>query len=144
MNARLDTLTSWNADWRGLRVAVLGLSMTGFSVADTLAELGARVLVVTEDAAEEYARLVPVIGAELWTGSLATVPEELGAFEPEVIVASPGFPPHHPVVAWARESGIPLWGDLELAWRVRDKVVRADGTPAEKPRLAPFLSGKNP
>jgi UDP-N-acetylmuramoylalanine--D-glutamate ligase len=24
-----------------------------------------------------------------------------------------------------------VWGDVELAWRLRDKVVRADGTPAE-------------
>ena len=36
---RLATLTSWNSDWSDLRVAVLGLSMTGFSVADTLTEL---------------------------------------------------------------------------------------------------------
>lgn len=68
---RLAGLTSWNADWSGLRVAVLGLSMTGFSVADTLAELGADVLVLSESADEEYARLLPVIGATLELGSLA-------------------------------------------------------------------------
>ncbi|QGU27191.1 UDP-N-acetylmuramoyl-L-alanine--D-glutamate ligase [Microbacterium oryzae] len=129
-HARLDTLTSWHADWKGLRVAVLGLSMTGFSVADTLAELGADVLVVTESAAEEYAQLLPVIGVRMWEGSLSAVPEELVAFAPDVVVASPGFPPSHPVVRWAQESGIALWGDIELAWRVRDKVVRPDGTPA--------------
>ena len=131
MNVRLDTLTSWNADWRGLRVAVLGLSVTGFSVADTLAELGARVLVVTETAAEEYARLLPVIGADLWTGPLDEVPADLAAFAPDVIVASPGFAPHHPVIRWAQDAGIALWGDVELAWRVRDKVVRPDGRPAD-------------
>ena len=38
---RLDALTSWHSDWSGLRVAVLGLGMTGFAAADTLAELGA-------------------------------------------------------------------------------------------------------
>jgi UDP-N-acetylmuramoylalanine--D-glutamate ligase len=128
---RLRTLTSWNADWKGLRVAVLGLSVTGFSVADTLAELGADVLVVTEQADEEYARLLPVIGARLWAGSLDAVPEELIAFAPEVVVASPGFSPRHPVISWTRENGIALWGDVELAWRVRDKVLRADGTPAD-------------
>lgn len=128
---RLSTLTSWNADWRGLRVAVLGLSVTGFSVADTLVELGAEVLVVTEQADEEYARLLPVIGARLWTGPLDSVPAELAEFGPEVVVASPGFAPRHPLIAWARDSGIPLWGDVELAWRVRDKVVRADGSPAD-------------
>ncbi|MCX6502276.1 MAG: UDP-N-acetylmuramoyl-L-alanine--D-glutamate ligase [Microbacterium sp.] len=128
---RLDPLTSWHADWRGLRVAVLGLGVTGFSVADTLAELGADVLVVTERAEEEYARLLPVIGVALHTGPLDTVPAELRAHDPEVIIASPGFAPTHPVIAWATEAGVPLWGDIELAWRVRDKVLRADGTPAD-------------
>lgn len=128
---RLDPLTSWHADWRGLRVAVLGLGVTGFSVADTLAELGADVLVVTERAEEEYARLLPVIGVALHTGPLDTVPGELRAHDPEVIIASPGFAPTHPVIAWATEAGVPLWGDIELAWRVRDKVLRADGTPAD-------------
>lgn len=128
---RLDSLTSWHADWKGLRVAVLGLSVTGFSVADTLAELGADVLVVTETADEEYARLLPVIGARLWTGALDAVPSELVDFSPNVVIASPGFAPRHPVVRWTLEHDIALWGDVELAWRVRDKVVRADGTPAD-------------
>ncbi|MFL0566761.1 UDP-N-acetylmuramoyl-L-alanine--D-glutamate ligase [Microbacterium sp. 179-I 1D1 NHS] len=131
MTADLDRLTSWHADWSGLRVAVLGLSMTGFSVADTLAELGSDVLVVTETASEEYARLLPVIGARLWEGALESVPDELIAHRPDVVIASPGFPPHHAVVAWAREAGVAVWGDIELAWRVRDKVLRPDGTPAE-------------
>ncbi|MFJ6652684.1 UDP-N-acetylmuramoyl-L-alanine--D-glutamate ligase [Microbacterium sp. NPDC091313] len=128
---RLETLTSWYADWRGLKVAVLGLSVTGFSVADTLAELGADVLVVSERADEQYERLLPVIGVKLWTGSLTTVPAELAEFAPDVVVASPGFSPQHPLVRWTLEQQIALWGDIELAWRVRDKVTRADGSPAE-------------
>ncbi|MEV7621075.1 UDP-N-acetylmuramoyl-L-alanine--D-glutamate ligase [Microbacterium sp. NPDC089321] len=131
MSARLDTLTSWHSDWSGLRVAVLGLSMTGFSAADTLTELGAEVLVLSEGASDEYARLVPVIGARLELGPLTDVPDALREFAPEVVIASPGFPPSHPLIQWTRESGIALWGDVELAWRVRDKVVRADGEPAE-------------
>ncbi|WP_419956873.1 UDP-N-acetylmuramoyl-L-alanine--D-glutamate ligase [Microbacterium candidum] len=130
-SSRLEALHSWNADWTGLRVAVLGLSVTGFSVADTLAELGADVLVVTESADEEYARLLPVIGARLHTGPMDAVPDELVAFAPEVVIASPGFAPTHPVIAWTRGEGIALWGDVELAWRVRDKVVRPDGRPAD-------------
>jgi UDP-N-acetylmuramoylalanine--D-glutamate ligase len=131
MSGRLDGLTSWNADWRGLRVAVLGLSVTGFSVADTLAELGADVLVVTERGDEEYERLLPVIGVRLWTGALDAVPDELTAFAPEVVIASPGFAPSHPVIRWCLDAGTALWGDVELAWRVRDKVVRPDGRPAD-------------
>jgi UDP-N-acetylmuramoylalanine--D-glutamate ligase len=109
--------------------------VTGFSVADTLAELGADVLVLSEQAAEEYSALLPVIGAKLWTGPLTTamntVPQVLVDFAPEVVVASPGFAPQHPLVEWTLGNQIALWGDVELAWRVRDKVVRADGTPAD-------------
>ena len=129
--SRLASLTSWHADWSGLRVAVLGLSMTGFSVADTLTELGSDVLVLSESADEEYAKLLPVIGARLELGSLSEVPQALVDFAPEVVIASPGFSPSHPVIRWAQESGIAIWGDVELAWRVRDKVVRDDGTPAD-------------
>lgn len=127
----LDHLTSWYSDWKGLRVAVLGLSSTGFSVADTLAELGSDVRVFTESSSEEYARLLPVIGVELVEKSLQEVPADLIDFAPEVVIASPGFAPHHPVIQWVQEQGIALWGDIELAWRVRDKVTRADGSPAD-------------
>ncbi|MAL05778.1 MAG: UDP-N-acetylmuramoyl-L-alanine--D-glutamate ligase [Microbacterium sp.] len=129
--SRLDTLTSWHADWSGVRVAVLGLSVTGFSVADTVAELGAEVLVLTENADEEYATLLPVIGAALHLGPLDALPAALTDFAPDVVIASPGFSPRHPVIEAVRDAGFALWGDVELAWRVRDKVLRADGTPAE-------------
>jgi len=131
MSAPLAELTSWHADWRGLRVVVLGLAQTGFSVADTLTELGADVLVATESAAEEYARLLPVIGAELHVGPLDVVPDAVRDFGPDVIVASPGFAPGHPLIQWAVGESIALWGDIELAWRVRDKVTRTDGSPAD-------------
>ncbi len=139
MTRDLDALTSWHADWRGLKVAVLGLSVTGFSVADTLAELGAEVLVLSENAAEEYERLVPLIGARLWIGDLGAVPAELVAFAPEVVIASPGFSPSHPVIEWTRAQDIALWGDVELAWRVRDKVPGPSGVPAEWV----FITGTN-
>jgi len=139
MSAPLDELTSWHADWKGLKVAVLGLASTGFSVADTLAELGADVLVVSETATDDHQRLVPVIGARLHLGPLDAAPDELVAFAPDVVVASPGFPPAHPVIRWAQEEGIALWGDIELAWRVRDKVVREDGSAADWV----FITGTN-
>ena len=39
-------LVSWDSDWAGLRVVVTGIGVSGFSAADTLIELGARVVVV--------------------------------------------------------------------------------------------------
>jgi len=131
VSARLDGLTSWNAGWDGLRVLVLGLDSAGFSVVDTLAELGSDVLVVDEAAPDDLARLVPVIGARLETGPLDTVPDAVKDFAPEVVIATDAFAPAHPVLEWASHSGAAVWSDVELAWRVRDKVSRETGEPAE-------------
>lgn len=114
-------LTGWHAEWSGLRVAVLGLGVTGFSVADTLAELGAEILVLANRADEETADLLGVIGVPL---ALQRLDEAFDAFAPELVVVSPGFAPHHPLVARANSRGIPVWGDVELAWRLRDKTAR--------------------
>lgn len=122
--SRLDDLTSWHADWRGLRVAVFGLGVTGFAVADTLAELGAEVLVVGGPGDEERRRLLQVIGAEFAEQpDQSAVPARLRGFGAELVITSPGYPPHHALHVWARESGLPVWGDIELAWRLRDKVI---------------------
>ena len=126
----LSLLTSWRSDWSGLRVAVLGLGVTGFSVADTLVELGAEVLVVARDATAEHRELLNVIGATFVEADVA-VPAALEGFEAELLVVSPGYPPQHPLLAWAQEQDLEIWGDIELAWRLRDKVVRPNGTPAD-------------
>lgn len=123
---RLDGLTSWHADWRGLRVAVLGLGVTGFAVADTLAELGADVTVFARDRDDDRARILDVIGVRLVVHPLDEVPADLAETPPELVVVSPGFRPDHPVLRWAADAGVPVWGDIELAWRVRDKVKAAE------------------
>ncbi len=35
-----------------------------------------------------------------------------------LVVTSPGFPPTAPVLAAAADAGVPIWGDVELAWRL--------------------------
>jgi UDP-N-acetylmuramoylalanine--D-glutamate ligase len=128
---RPASLTSWHADWSGLRVAVLGLGVTGFAAADTLVELGCRVLVVAARSSEQHRELLGVIGADYLEAPDADVPDDLAAFDPELVVVSPGYHPDHPQLLWADERGIPVWGDIELAWRLRDKVVRPSGEPAQ-------------
>lgn len=120
--ADLDGLTSWNADWRGLRVAVFGLGVTGFAVADTLVELGVDTLVVAAKADPRRADLLGVIGARLVIETDPdAVPQELVDLAPDVVVVSPGYRIDHALVSWAQGTGIPIWGDIELAWRLRDR-----------------------
>lgn len=120
--SRLDSLASWHADWTGLKVAVLGAGVTGFAAADTLVELGADVRVFATSADDDRAVILDVLGVDLILDAMKTVPDALVEFAPEVIVTSPGIRPDHPVHVWANETGVPIWGDIELAWRVRDKV----------------------
>ncbi|WP_394252603.1 UDP-N-acetylmuramoyl-L-alanine--D-glutamate ligase [Arthrobacter pityocampae] len=126
---RLAGLTSWDADWAGLKVVVAGLGASGFSAADTLIELGAVVVVV--DAGETpgnaaKADTLRIVGARevlLGAGHASSLPLVDGA-QPDLVVTSPGWPPTQPLLAEAAAAGIPIWGDVELAWRVRIREGR--------------------
>lgn len=123
---RVDALTSWHHDWSSLDVVVLGLGVAGFSAADTLVELGARVTVLTDRADPDRADLLEVIGARLVVADLTAHGAALVAdSDPALVIVSPGFSPAHPAVDAATRLGIPLWGDVELAWRVRDRTGHA-------------------
>lgn len=128
-NARLDELTTWDAPWRGLRVVVTGIGLSGFSAADTLIELGARVVVVDAKDSEENrakADTLRIVGAaDVLLGAAHAEALPLVEGEPaELVVTSPGFSPFHPLMVSAADAGIPVWGDVELAWRVRIREGR--------------------
>jgi len=130
---RLTSLDSWYSEgWKGLNVAVLGLGATGFSVADTLVELGSAVTVYAPDGPADTIELLDVIGATFVRTPLDSVPAALETQAADVVVVSPGLPPHNPSVQWSVANST-VWGDIELAWRVRDKVVRG-------PVAAPWLT----
>ena len=111
---------SWHGPWSGLRAVVVGLGKSGFSVADTLVELGVQTAVVGKAAKPELADLVEVIGSKFHASESPEVLSELG-FRPDFAVVSPGFSPRHPLVAELEKEGILVIGDIELAWRLRDK-----------------------
>lgn len=127
--ARLSTLNSWDSDWSGLRVVVTGIGKTGFSIADTLVELGARVVVVAaadDQNAQQAAETLRIVGAaEVLLGEAVSqlLPEVEGQ-RAELVVTSPGLRPSHPLLSEAQSHGIPVWGDIELAWRLRERAGR--------------------
>ncbi len=120
----LDDLTHRDAGWSGLRVLVAGLGVSGFAAADTLAERGARVLavdgadLVEGSRAWERARILDVLEVDVRTGAAATtrLPEDR---EIDLVVTSPGWRPDQPLLVAAAARGIPVWGEVELAWRMR-------------------------
>ena len=106
MTDMLDALSA------GARVLVAGAGVTGRSVLAALAALDVRAE-LTDDNAAALASLaeqgVTVIEADVATARVADY---------AVVVTSPGLPPNSPVAAAAARAGIPVWGDVELAWRL--------------------------
>ena len=120
---RLDALTHGAADWAGLSVLVAGLGRSGFAAADALLERGARVVVVDEvTSAATTARreILTVLGADVRLGHehVSGLPHVLGN-RPDLVVTSPGWRPDQPLLVAAGAAGVPVWGEVELAWRLR-------------------------
>jgi UDP-N-acetylmuramoylalanine--D-glutamate ligase len=115
----LRNLTHRDCDWSGLRILVTGLGVSGFAAADALADRGAIVTVVSADATSaigERARILEILDVDVRLGPehLLDVPEGT-----ELVVTSPGFRPDHRLLLAAAAAGIPIWGEVELAWRMR-------------------------
>ncbi len=106
--------------WEGVRAVVIGIGVSGFAAADNLVHVGATVAVLAESATEEQrerAALLEMLGAEvrIGTGATSTLPEQV-----HLVVTSPGVMPTASVLTAAAARGLPVWGEVELAWRLRD------------------------
>jgi UDP-N-acetylmuramoylalanine--D-glutamate ligase len=104
--------------WPQARVVVAGLGTSGFAAADGLMDLGAHVLVLDDaDTAgnREKATVLEMLDVEVRLGPGATtqLPDDV-----DLVVTSPGWRPSAPLLAQAALRGIPVWGEVELAWRM--------------------------
>ncbi|MGX1514475.1 UDP-N-acetylmuramoylalanine--D-glutamate ligase [Streptomyces collinus] len=105
------------SEFTGKHVTVAGLGVSGVPAAKVLHGLGARVTVVN-DGADERARAqaaeLESLGVTVRLGDGDTLPEGT-----ELIVTAPGWKPTKPLFTAAGQAGVPVWGDVELAWRLR-------------------------
>lgn len=128
-------------DWQGKRVTVAGLGVSGIPAAKVLHGLGAAVTVVN-DGDDERARAqaadLEALGITVRLGDGATLPEGT-----ELVVTTPGWKPDKPLFMAAAEAGVPVWGDVELAWRLRGPDA-APGWPSRAPTARPRPSRCSP
>ena len=104
--------------WQQVRVVVAGLGTSGFAAADGLLDLGANVTVLDDSDSQgnrEKAALLEHLDAtvRLGAGATATLPEGT-----DLVVTSPGWRPSAPLLRQAALRGVPVWGEVELAWRM--------------------------
>lgn len=100
----------------GKRVLVVGLGVSGFSVARTLAALDAKVRVTESGSGptiEDRAQLLRAAGIEVETGG-----HRLVGLDSDLVVVSPGVLPDAPIIGAAASEGIELIGEVELAFRL--------------------------
>jgi UDP-N-acetylmuramoylalanine--D-glutamate ligase len=112
----------------GKQVLVVGLARTGIATALFCAARGARVTATEERPESQIADCAAKLRA-------AGVTLELGGHksrtfvEQDLIVPSPGVPPTMPALAAARAIGVPVWSEIELAWRfLRGHLVCITGS----------------
>lgn len=112
-----------DSDWSGLEATVAGLGIAGYSCADALMQLGARVTVIDDadgDKQRERAEILQMLGVQVHLGAASRLPEQC-----DVLVVSPGLRPNSTVIQQALAKRLPVWGELELAWRLRSPTSAA-------------------
>jgi UDP-N-acetylmuramoylalanine--D-glutamate ligase len=113
-------------DPTGRTVLVCGVRFAGESAARALLARGARVLLADR---HRTTAVDPLLAAGAsFVGDPDSVPPGV-----DLVVTSPGLRPDHPLLREAAAMGIPVWGEVELAWQLRD--------PAGAPWLA--VTGTN-
>lgn len=117
MSDAVDALAR-ESDWTTVSVTVLGLGVAGYSCADALMQLGAHVTVIDGSSGaklQERARILTSLGVAVELDYAGGLPDGT-----DLLVVSPGPRPSHPVIVEALQAQVPVWGELELAWRLRD------------------------
>ena len=115
-------------DLRNQRVLVVGLGKSGVASAFFLAERGARVAVSDAKSQEQLREEIPLLldhGISVETGQHG----ERTFRDQDLIVVSPGVPFDVPQLVHARERGIPVIGEVELAARfLKGHIIAITGS----------------
>ena len=116
-------------DLQGKRVLVFGTGKSGIGAADLLEQTGTHVILfdgnenIDKDAV--LGKLAHGEKAEIYAGEL---PKEVEAGL-DLVVLSPGVPTDIPVVQKFYDMGLPVWGEVELAYRTgKGRVLAITGT----------------
>ena len=119
------------------RVTVAGAARSGLAAAELLARRGARVTVSDMRADARDAEPLKLLGVRLELGGHQTQ-TFTGA---DLVVLSPGVPQEQPAVVAARDHGVPVIGEIELAYRwLQGRVIAITGTKGKSTTTA--LTGK--
>ncbi len=109
----------------GQHVVVIGAARSGVAAAELLLARGARVTVSDARPAFDEADRLRTAGVELDLGGHS----DDVLTDADLVVLSPGVPAGLPALERLRRGGVPVIGEVELAWRwLRGRVIAITGT----------------
>jgi UDP-N-acetylmuramoylalanine--D-glutamate ligase len=114
-------------DYRPEKVSVLGAARSGLAAAKFLREKDVSVFISDACPPEKLEKTLVAAGC-------AGLAHEAGGhtarvLDADVIVLSPGVPSDLPILDRAREAGIPVWSEIELAYRfTKGKYLAVTGS----------------
>ena len=121
-------------------VVVMGAGKSGISAAGLLHNVGAKVFVYDENKDLDEAAFIAKLGFSDVTVLKGEMPSDVRA-NASLLVMSPGIPVDTEFVESFRSLGIPVWGEIELAYRYgKGRLVAITGTNGKTTTTA--LTGK--
>lgn len=113
----------------GKRVLVFGAGRSGIAAAKLLQKLDAAVVLYEENKNADTASLKDKLDTgRNFKAYFGNFPDQ-GLDRIDLMILSPGISAGHPFVMSVKKKGIPVWGELELAFRnSRGKVIAITGT----------------
>lgn len=117
-------------DFTNKNILVFGSGVSGIGAADLLSEIGAcPILYDGNTAVEKEAVLKKTKGGYIPEIYIGELPKEVKD-KLDLVVLSPGVPTDTPLVQEFYQKGLPVWGEVELAYQVSasKKVLAITGT----------------
>lgn len=113
--------------WRGKRILVVGAARSGVAVVKVLLSYGSKVALYDGKTEEQLrGELVPLtrLNYDKYFGKEPDVAHDF-----DLIIVSPGVPLSIPVIISAYAAGIPIWGEIELAYIfAKGDIIAITGT----------------
>ena len=115
-------------DIKGKKILIVGMGNSGKAAVQAMVKLGAAVSVQDNKKEEDIdPQLLTFLKDKSVTCYLGCQPEDMSAFD--MMILSPGVSPELDFIREARESGVEITGELEIAYRVgHGKYVAITGT----------------
>ena len=133
-------------DLAGWSVVVAGAGRAGMSAARYLCAVGARVGVADnrfevlpgpDPASPDRPGSPLAVEVQAFGARPLAMADALDLDGVDLVVASPGFAPTHPLMVAAADAAVPVWGEVELAWQVDHSGALGD------PRTWLVVTGTN-